>query len=98
MKQFIAAVNKNKIDELMAFTRHLCALRDLKSTLSDTENGNGMIYRSQIKMEDLEKEISHLAGEKEKKLEEIRSQQGWSREEMSRMHLMENAKVYMDRE
>ena len=98
MKQFIAAVNKNKIDELMAFTRHLCALRDLKSTLADRENGNGTIYRSQIKLEDLEKEISHLEGEKEKKLEEIRIQQGWSREEISRMHLMENTKVYMDRE
>ena len=98
MKQFIGTVDKNKIDELMALSRQMCALMDLKSTLLDLAHGDSMIDQSPIKPEDVEKEIADLVDKKGKKLEEIRTQGGWSTEEMSRIQLMENAKVYMDKE
>ncbi len=96
MKQFIGTVDKNKIDELMAISRQMCALMDLKSTLSDLARGDGFTAQPPIKPGDVEKEIADLADKKGKKLEEIRIQGGWSTGEMSRIHLMENARVYKE--
>lgn len=96
MKQYLGTIEKTEIDELMKISRRLKALKDLKSTLTDSAVDRSVIELSSIGLEDVGREISELTEKKSGKIEGIRINHGWSEEEMSRIHLMENTKVYMD--
>lgn len=98
MRKYIGKVDQGKMDTLMIFSRRLNALKDLKSTIMDIDGNHGIVDYSMIDVERIDKEINCLTAKKEKKLEEIRLQKGWSDAEMARIHLMVNYKAYMDQE
>ncbi len=97
MMKYIGNVEKVKADELMTLWRRLKALKDLHSTLSDLSSKNqNTIDISKIQPEVVETEIRELSEKKKNKLEEIRMQEGWSKELMAKIHIMENCKAYID--
>lgn len=96
MKKFIGTVDKGKNDKLLNISYRLNALKDLKSTLKDLDGDYSTVDHRKIKIADVEKEILDLIDKKEKILEEIRIQKGWSEENMAKIHIMENCKAYID--
>ena len=52
--------------------------------------------KSQINPGDIDNEMNELIEKKETAIEEIRIQYGWPKQDMARIQLMENYKVYMD--
>ena len=78
----------------MKISRHLAAMMDLDSTLAETSVNDGDIPGVSIDPELIKKEIEQLAEEKKSKLEEIRVEQGWSRDLMRKIRIMHNYKIY----
>lgn len=96
MKQYFSSIGKNEIDKLMVVSRRLKALKDLEATLTDETVDRSLVELSSIKLEDIRREIAKLEEKESRILEEIRINHGWSEEEMARIHLMANTKVYIE--
>jgi hypothetical protein len=96
MRKYLGKVDKVKLDKLMSISRRLSALKDLEFTLKDLDGDYSIADHSNIDAESIKKEISGLVVEKERTREEIRLQNGWTEEDMARIHLMANYKAFMD--
>jgi len=97
MKKYIGTVEKNLVDRLMDISKRLDVLIDLKATILDLQAGNRQdIDISGIDLEDIEKKIGKLSAERLDKYEEIRVKQGWAKDFLSSVRIMEDYKAYYE--
>lgn len=93
MEKFLKTIEKKDVDELFTSIRRLKALLDIKASLNDT--GPRIFTPPPIRTDDIDRGIREMEDKRERMLEHIRRENGWTGEFMDKIHIMEDCRVFI---